>query len=421
MTKFELTPNDQRDLGAEQMTKQLESLRLGWRDVPLTIALTINTLNSEGSSLGPVVSAPSKFLTVAVAAAFSISLYRKPDHEGITGSRSRQLCALIAVYAGFIVVVSVIHELPLQRYLLLGQFCALCICFGFYGVYRSEKLLGIVFTVGILHIAISLSTGASSITATGVSRLTGGSHPIQLGFEAAAVALVALTVVLSERRALVRVTFLVLFAAAVITVFAAFSRQALIGLTLSLLLIATAWPTRFRIMRAFYCVVILIFVVYFVEWSAILRILGEESTDQILAATGRSTIWDRILEARVHDPLFGYGFAAISDGVGPDSRLYYASLGANAENAVLQTFLNSGYIGLAIWSAIVYVCCSNVIKRKDHDRHTLAPILVLVLTSMIASNGASGAGVQWWWMLAIGFAPLATMRPPGPISDDRRS
>ncbi len=99
-------------------------------------------------------------------------------------------------------------------------------------------------------------------------------------------------------------------------------------------------------------------VTYFAQLSVL---LGKSAT-----MSGRTDIWKAILPALSDRPVLGYGFRAFWLGMqGPSSTIAlttgYIGL-ANAENSVLQMWLELGAVGVCLMLAILFVSVKNALK-----------------------------------------------------------
>jgi hypothetical protein len=124
--------------------------------------------------------------------------------------------------------------------------------------------------------------------------------------------------------------------------------------------------------------------------------LSREGTD-LATATGRSYVWSDVFEVVTRldvDNLFGYGaFGQVRSGAGATYAYLFnvpQPQFTNAHNAVLQTALDSGWIGVVALIAVFVVSITSVATLASDRNQSVGRALLagLVVFSMVAADEA---------------------------------
>lgn len=132
--------------------------------------------------------------------------------------------------------------------------------------------------------------------------------------------------------------------------------------------------------------------------------------------TGRTVIWAACIKSAMKRPMLGYGFYAfwtMMHGEAANTAMAAGdvSLG-NAEDGVLQLWLELGLVGVAILFAMVLRTCRNAMKvafRKDMPEYVDWYIALLVFTLLSVVDGAKFLipHALYWMMYLIADVGLA--------------
>jgi exopolysaccharide production protein ExoQ len=122
--------------------------------------------------------------------------------------------------------------------------------------------------------------------------------------------------------------------------------------------------------------------------SELLAMLGKNST-----LTGRTVIWAAVLTSIVKQPLLGFGYSAFwigfkGEAVNLALATGYAGLG-NAENGVLQLWLEVGLVGVVLLFLMLLRTCKNAATcfRADSPGYVIWYISLLFLTLLALVDG----------------------------------
>lgn len=365
-------------------------------DVLLVPALVLTSLNSSGS-LSFIASPGTKVLSVLLALAAATIV--------LLGGRGRMptpaFWLLVALLASELALTSLIRQVPVERYLLLGQYLAQLAAILVWVLIRPQRLLPIMFTVSVVHMVLAVAFHTYVPWEEGGTRLGGGSHPIQLGFEASLVIVISLVVALQPGPPRRRAGCAVLAVFGAYVLLQAFSRQALIAESVALVVLACVMPGAFRWVRAFLALALSVVVFVVLGADGIASLLGAQRASDLSSATGRTDIWARILTFFPDFAGLGYGYSSLNDSNGPDTQVVFASHGAPAENALLQVTLDGGVLAAIIWIVMLIAGVAVVARARGISRIIAIAVLPIFLSSITVASGLSGVGIQWWWFLAI--------------------
>ncbi|MFL5627866.1 MAG: O-antigen ligase family protein [Ktedonobacteraceae bacterium] len=146
---------------------------------------------------------------------------------------------------------------------------------------------------------------------------------------------------------------------------------------------------RFLLAAAVLFGVALICITAAAESSSILALLGKSST-----LNGRTEVWTAVMTSVLKRPCLGYKYYAFWNGLKGESgntaiAAQYLGL-ANAENGILQLWLELGLIGAALLLASLIRSCRNAIKcwqSLSGSGQTEWYLLVLFLTLLALVDG----------------------------------
>ncbi len=126
----------------------------------------------------------------------------------------------------------------------------------------------------------------------------------------------------------------------------------------------------------------------FINASDILTLLGKNST-----LTGRTVIWQAVFSSIAKNPILGFGYSAFWIGFKGEAlnlalATGYAGL-SNAENGVLQLWLEVGLVGVGILALLLMRTCKNAIicLRSSSSQYVLWYIALLFLNLLALVDG----------------------------------
>ena len=365
-------------------------------DLLLVLPLILAPLNSDGA-LGFIATPTTKVLGGALALAGAVLL--------LLEHRSRPpvplFWTLVVLLVGLLLTTSLLRELPVQRYLLIGQYLALLGSVLVWVSVRPQRVLGVLYTSSLIHLVLAVLFHTYVPWEDGGVRLGGGSHPLVLGFEASVVIIISLVALIRPGGGWRRPMFAVITGYAVYVLLQAFARQALISISIALVLLMFLLPGPWRWVRAYLAIALAASVFVWLGADGIAGLLGAERASDLASATGRTEIWARILQLLPEFAGFGYGYFALNDADGPDALVFFASHGAPAENALLQVTLDGGVAGAVVWLGVLVAGVVVVLRARGVSRIMGIAMLPLFLSSITVASGLAGEGVQWWWFLGV--------------------
>ncbi len=377
------------------------ALRLRPYEVPSLLAAVVIPINSEGA-YSSVVSSGLK-ATLGVVAIVCVWARWLPvrratlGHSAHTSRSFRRVRAALGCYVVILLVLTLPAQIPGQRKLLALQLLVCVLLYLGLEQCRPGAFFGVTSWASLAHLALAVATGAASPWIQAEQRLSGGSHPILLGFEAAMLLITAVWAIGSSA-GLRLLGWCSVGALSGWVLVAAFSRASLIAAALALLVL---W-----VFRSGWWGVKLPFVIAGLIMVAVSRggdLVAYLSKDQIASfysGTGRVDIWQQVWLQHERFVTHGFGFGALNDSLGPDVGIWAATGGENAENAVLQVLLDGGVVLLICWVVLAsLICCYCATRIKPAS--VAVGFIVILLVSAATSAGLSGEGFQWWWLLAV--------------------
>jgi hypothetical protein len=257
----------------------------------------------------------------------------------------------------------------------------------------------VVLAVSVMHLLFALLLGSRALATTGVDRLTGGTHPELVGFEAAMVVLVSLHWLFRRRRERMHLA-LPLLLLGTYCLAASFSRAAIVACAAAAGMMFVFSGSTHRSLR-FVLLTLTLVAVGYVFAPSIEAVLGGRDASSLAGLTGRTHEWSRIWSFRDAYWLRGYGYGALGDGAGPDQALWVVTNGQPSENGVLQVLLVGGVALVAVWAVLLVGLVFEALS-VDHGHRPLAMALVVMIVTQTAVNaGVTGPGFQWWWVLGV--------------------
>ncbi|SFK92535.1 O-antigen ligase like membrane protein [Geodermatophilus ruber] len=146
-----------------------------------------------------------------------------------------------------------------------------------------------------------------------------------------------------------------------------------------------------------------IFVPAFREWF----VRGD--SESLSSLTGRTHIWQVLIEASLDRPLVGYGFGALYNEAFTGGSLLREIPGTNAHNMLLQACVETGVIGLALIVSVIFVAGRSLAKRA---RGPLAfTLLLLLCLNGLGSAGIATVGIAAWLLAMLVYVARSTSHP----------
>jgi len=118
--------------------------------------------------------------------------------------------------------------------------------------------------------------------------------------------------------------------------------------------------------------------------SVVFELLGKEPD-----LTGRVPIWGTLLPWALERPWLGYGFSSFELAMLPRFFALTGERLVNAHNGYLETFINFGYLGLAILATVFISFVRNVVyllKRQSPYERLILPFAVAIFVGVLCSN-----------------------------------
>lgn len=383
-------------------------------ELALVPAFVFTALNSAGA-LSFIASQPIKIASIALGLAAGLIVLIK----GRPAPRFPLFVGLVVLLVVLFLITSMVRDIPQSRFLLFGQYVALVAACLIWLSVRPDRLLTVLYSASLVHLVLARVFPTAEQWGDGLTRLSGGSHPITLGFEACAVALTTIVALFGPISAMRRVLLAVIAAYALYILVEAFSRQSLIAMAIALVVLAVALPGAFRWVRAFAAFGIAGGIFALLGGDGIAELLGANQLTDLSTATGRTDIWARVLPYFGEFAGFGYGYAALNDSRGPDLHIYFASGGETAENAVLQILLDLGVVGALVWAVMLVVGIGIMLRSRGESRVLALSAIPVFLSSLLVASSLGDGGMQWWWFLALVSEAGASAAVVGRLRVDR--
>ncbi len=137
-----------------------------------------------------------------------------------------------------------------------------------------------------------------------------------------------------------------------------------------------------------------------------------------LTFNGRGRIWQGVLEAATHRPWFGYGWeSTFQEGTAASSIItsFTGWTVPHAHSGYLSVLLQLGYVGLAIFAALVISAFVRTLRAVTTDPSPFAPwafqIVAFYAVNNVVDNRVDGIS---WFLFAVAFTGTfaAAKKPP---------
>lgn len=142
----------------------------------------------------------------------------------------------------------------------------------------------------------------------------------------------------------------------------------------------------------------------------ILKLLGKDPT-----LTGRTIIWKAVITSAMKRPFLGYGYYAFWNGFKGESINTALAAGdlalGNAENGILQLWLELGLVGVVILGLYLFRTCRNaaIAFRSDAPRYVDWYVMILLFTLLSLVDGGKFffPHALYWMLFVMADAGLA--------------
>lgn len=272
----------------------------------------------------------------------------------------------------------------------------------FYVSERTERgsFFKALVTASCIHLVVAILLNQRTIDETsGAMRLGGGAHPITLGIESGLILLFVISKMISGTLdVLLAIT---LFSISLYTLFASFSKTAIIGTACGLLfLIATHKRAGSRARTVGFASMAGL-VIYLGGPTIASALVGGRSTEAFVTGTGRLNIWQDIWNFFPDYYLFGYGWAPLHRAGGASAALYNRTGGLGAENSFVASLLMGG-IGAFLLFLIIWTAMFKAAIRMSAETSGFSGGALTVLTgAAMLVDSLAGLNYLWWWVLGI--------------------
>jgi O-antigen ligase len=391
------------------------------------VALLIGTILALPG--GRLRTTPGRLMAVLAFALCVVVSYLRFAAAPIAPFRGRDLAALalmIILVTAFALcsLLAPTNKQTHQRRLLCALFSPMCF------VLLNLSLYVVGFHFPIAHSERTLNNGSAQLLGLIGIHTTRASLPLTPGLngagEAAALALVICAVLAHGRRGRLRLLSLVGVAVSVVSVLLTDSRGPLAYALLALILLTFLPKAARRIVVAVPVLlpispVIILFVVGHLGSvsESLNRNPGKGSFE---TATGRSQIWSIVAQFLSHpniEDLFGYGaYGQVRSGVSYQyAYLFrYNSLPefTSVHNIALQTILDMGYIGLALflWFLIVAINSARKSREKIGTPESSALLVALIALSLFGASEALPGLAGIYLLVSAIVLSCAAIREP---------
>ncbi len=144
--------------------------------------------------------------------------------------------------------------------------------------------------------------------------------------------------------------------------------------------------------------------------AEILKLLGKDPT-----LTGRTIIWKAVISSAMKRPFLGFGYFAFWNGFNGEAINTALAAGdpslGNAENGVLQLWLELGLVGVVILVLYLFRTCRNaaIAFRSDAPRYVDWYVMILLFTLLSLVDGGKFffPHALYWMLFVMADAGLA--------------
>lgn len=336
-------------------------------------------------------------LVAAVGALVVHMLWATRSAQYTLGPRLRGFLVLLAVYTGFVAVMTFSRAgIPSERQQLFLPTVVVIWAFWLCEQQRPGSVFDIQYRASVMFVVYSVINGDAVDTGAYAQRQS-FSH-VLVGFFATLVLLVGYSRFRrqSDMRRLVTLSWMSI-AAYVLLV--SFSRAALVSFAAAVMIRWVFGNPRSRGVKVLFSLAVILAVFQYVA-PRVVAILARGNVQSFMSATGRIESWREILR-NDHSLWRGYGYAALHDDHGPDKGLYIVTQGIGAENALLQVMLVAGLVGVVLWLWLIVRAFKAVWSVRDVDRGMALSVGIILLVNALFSIGMSGQPGAFWWLIGL--------------------
>jgi hypothetical protein len=133
-------------------------------------------------------------------------------------------------------------------------------------------------------------------------------------------------------------------------------------------------------------------------------------SDPYLSSTlsGRTVLWDFVLRLVAERPVLGYGFAVLKDVMLPYAPSLGWRLAVQAHNAYVDVLFSSGYVGLAVFAAlllrIMYFLVVSIRILRDNTPSAFLAALTMFLLVRSVTEGTLNLGPDFAMLMTVALA-----------------
>lgn len=370
--------------------------RLPLKELPTVLSFLLAYAQTTQNRIFPI--SPTVKLSILVIFLIINILITSGSYEITNLQRMKSQIVLISVLMLSFSINWIFNDVNQRRLYLFSIHVILIANFFLFYLRKSIRFCTILIYASTIDIVISIITQNYLLWPDGRNRLTGVNHPIFLGIESALVIIAILSdKVYKLQKPINSKLILIIFAGALFCLIMSGTRQSLFATLIAFILLIVWKDSSFK---KIHTLVVLYFLTsaYLVQQIFYSKLITNEKIEKLLQINGRVEIWNEIKKSPIKDYLFGYGFGSLSDGFGNDSEIWLATQMRNPENSFLQSFLNGGLLGLAIWFLIIFIIIKFLITDKK-TYHAVPLMSIIVITSFVGTGLVDG--IQWWWIIAL--------------------
>jgi O-antigen ligase len=276
---------------------------------------------------------------------------------------------------------------------------------------------GFMVLIG-LSVAYGVAVPSIPVNARQVGRFTWFAiHPTVSGILAGLATLIALAYVLSGRRdrpgpMWPQTAYLILLVVSGAALLAAQTRGAIGGVVAGVvvLLVASRPDVRGRIETILAVTVGVALLALVAESQVSSYFVRGEEASQLTTLNSRTDLWSTALDAFGQNPIFGYGVTA-------SRGLFYDETGlGGGHNAVINTMVELGAVGLAIWITLIGLVVAGIrrLPRNGPDQLIIDRALLLGLVAFLVVDGMFYEGIGsvtnvacTWFLVCLAWMRVA--------------
>lgn len=310
------------------------------------------------------------------------------------------LMKVFALHAGVLTAATVLSGQRMETWVAVVTLWLPLVVVASRRIFGPAILLAALYVSSVGHVFIALLLGDRA-DAGGISRLTGGTHPILLGFESL-VCLVGSLYLLRRVNGTSRFLLVLLVPIAGYTLWASASKTAILLAPLCLLLLWAGLRRSALAVKITLSAVILVPLALIADLERLLDRLPGFSGD-LSNLTGRTLIWERTLTIRDEYEWLGLGLNPLQAGTSVGDKLLFMTFGEPFENSLLAAFVSAGYPGLLSFVGLLLVSVWHLLNSDDGVTGICLAAVVLIVGYATINDSLIGTSILWVWLCAMPF------------------